>query len=191
MKPIRFTEQMISDYVRMGYWDYSIVSDFWDRNAVLYPDKEAIVEEEKRLTWSKAKKEIDRIAIGLLKLGIRRDDRVAVQLYNCSELFTFRLACEKAGIITVTMLPNLRYAEVSAILKQTDAVGIAIPLEFRRFNYFEMIQKLKADIPRLRHIFVVGEKVPEGAISIKEMTRWPAEVNYPPDTLQKTKFKAF
>jgi non-ribosomal peptide synthetase component E (peptide arylation enzyme) len=182
---------MIDEYVRRGYWDSSLISDFWDRNAVLHPDKEAIVEEERRLTWSQAKKQIDRIALGLLKLGIRRDERVAVQLYNCSELFTFRLACEKVGIIAVTMLPNLRHAEVSAILKHTNAIGLVIPLGFRRFNYFEMIQKLKADIPCLRHIFVVGDKVPEGAISVKEMTRWLVEENYPPDTLQKRKFNAF
>ena len=82
------------------------------------------MEEDARLTWLQTKQQIDRIALGLLELGLKRDERIAVQLYNCAELFTFRLACEKAGIIAVTMLPNLRHAEVSAILRHTEAVGL-------------------------------------------------------------------
>ena len=191
MKPSRLTEQMIDEFVRRGSWDSSLISDFWDRNGVLYPDKEALVEGDTRLTWLQAKQHIDRIALGLLELGIQRDERIAVQLYNCAELFTIRLACEKAGIIAVTMLPNLRHAEVSAILRHTEAVGIVIPLEFRGFDYFEMVQELRASIPSLRHIFVIGNNVPKGAISVKEMGERPLEKQYPSDYLQKRKFSAF
>ncbi len=191
MKPVRFTEQMISEYVRMGYWDSSLISDFWDRNAILYPDKEAIVGEDTRLTWSQARQQIDRIVLGLIELGIQRDEKIAVQLYNCAELFTFRLACEKAGIIAVTMLPNLRHAEVSAILQHAEAVGIVIPLKFRGFDYFKMIQELRAIIPSLRHIFVIGNTVPQGAISVKEIEGRPLEKKYPSEYLQKRRFDAF
>ena len=191
MKPVRFTEQMISEYVRMGYWDSSLISDFWDRNAILYPDKEAIVGEDTRLTWSQARQQIDRIVLGLIELGIQRDEKIAVQLYNCAELFTFRLACEKAGIIAVTMLPNLRHAEVSAILQHAEAVGIVIPLKFRGFDYFKMIQELRANVPSLRHIFVIGNTVPQGAISVKEIEERPLEKKYPSEYLQKRGFDAF
>jgi non-ribosomal peptide synthetase component E (peptide arylation enzyme) len=182
---------MIDEYLRMGWWDSSLISDFWDRNASLYPGVEAIVEEDSRLTWFQAKRQIDRIALGLLELGIKRDEKIAAQLYNCVELFTFRLACEKAGIIAVTMLPNSRHTEVSAILKHTGAVGVVIPLEFRKFDYFKMIQELKPNTPSLRHIFVIGNRVPHGTISVKEMGERPLEEKYPPDYLQKTKFSPF
>lgn len=191
MKPSRFTAEMIDEYIKMGYWDSSLISDYWDRNAALYPDEVAISEEDNRLTWSEAKKEIDRIAFGLLKLGIKRDEKLAVQLYNCAELFTIRLACEKAGIIAVTILPEFRHAEVSAILRHTEAVGIVIPREFRRFDYFEMIQEVQSVTPSLKYIFVIGDDIPGGAISIKEMTKRELEKKYPNDYLQKTKFNTF
>ena len=191
MRHDRFTTDTINEYVRMGYWDNSLISDFWDQNALSHPNALAIVEEGSRLTWAEAKKQIDSIAAYLFELGIKRDERVAIQLYNCAELFTFRLACEKAGIVAVTLLPNFRQAEVSAILNHTEAVGMVIPFEFRGFNYFSMIQEIKSDTPPLRHIFVIGNDVPEGAISVKELAESPLGEKYSPDYFQKTRFSAF
>jgi len=191
MQPSRFSEQVIDEYVRKGYWDTSLISDSWDKNAVLYPDEEAIIEEDARISWSQAKKQIDRIALGLLELGIKKREKVAVQLFNCAELFIVRLACEKAGIIVVTLLPNLRHAEVAAILKLTEAAGIVIPKEFRRFDYFGMIQELRPKIPSLKYVFVIGDDAPEGAISVKEMAKQELEKKYSPDYLKKAKFSAF
>jgi non-ribosomal peptide synthetase component E (peptide arylation enzyme) len=191
MKPSRFTEQMITEYVRMGYWDPSLISDYWDRNAFLYPNEEAIVDENIRLTWLQAKQQIDRIALGLLELGIERDEKIAIQLPNCAELFTFRLACEKAGIVAVTLLPNFRHAEVLSILKYTEPVGIVIPLEFRRFNYTEMIQEIRRDLPSLKYVFVIGDDKPGGALSVKEMGERPLEEKYSSDYFRKTRFSPF
>jgi non-ribosomal peptide synthetase component E (peptide arylation enzyme) len=191
MKPSRFTEQMIAEYVRMGYWDPSLISDYWDRNAVLYPNEEALVDENVRLTWSQAKQQIDRIALGLLELGIKRDERIAVQLPNCAELFTFRLACEKAGMVAVTLLPNFRHAEVLSILKYTEPVGIVLPLEFRKFSHFEMIQKIRRGVPSLKYIFVTGDDHPAGALSVKEMGRRPLDEKVSSDYFRKTRFSPF
>jgi non-ribosomal peptide synthetase component E (peptide arylation enzyme) len=191
MKPSRFTEQMIAEYVKMGYWDPSLISDYWDQNAVLYPNDEAIIDENVRLTWSQAKQQTDRIALGLLELGIKRDERMAVQLPNCAELFTFRLACEKAGIVAVTLLPNFRHAEVLSILKYTEPVGIVIPLEFRKFSHFEMIQKIRRDVPSLKHIFVIGDDHPAGTLSVKEMGRRPLDEKVSSDYFRKTRFSPF
>jgi len=190
-QPTRFPERIIDEYVGKGYWDSSIISESWDENAVLYPHEEAIIEEHRRISWSQAKLQVDRLALGLLELGIKRGERVAVQLYNCVELFTVRLACEKAGIIAVTLLPNFRHAEVAAILRHTEAVGIVIPREFRRFDYLTLIQELLPEIPSLKYVFVIGDDVPEGAISVKEMAEQEFERKYPTDYLQKTKFSAF
>jgi len=191
MKPTRFTEQMIDEYVKNGYWDSSLITDVWDRNAILYPDDEAIVDEDTRLTWSEAKKQIDRIALGLLELGIKKDEMIAIQLHNCAELFTVRLACEKAGIIAVTILPTFRHAEVAAILKHTEAVGIVIPQQFRTLDCFKMIQDIRPQTPSLKYVFVVGDDVPDGTISIKEMAKRELERHYPGDFLQRRKFSAF
>jgi non-ribosomal peptide synthetase component E (peptide arylation enzyme) len=91
----------------------------------------------------------------------------------------------------VTILPEFRHAEVSAILKHTEAVGIAIPREFRRFDYFKMIQEVQSVTPSLRHVLLIGDDVPDGAISVKEMCNRELEQKYPSDYLQKRRFNVF
>lgn len=174
----------------LGYWDSSLISESWDQNAILYPDREAVVDEGTRVTWSQAKKQIHRIALGLLELGLRGEN-LAVQLPNCLDLFLVRLACEKAGIVVVTIMPNFRQAEVAAILNLTEAAGIVIPKEFRKFDYIKMVQEICTHTPRLKYVLVSGDEVPEGTISIKEMTLGLLEEKYPRDYLEKTRFDPF
>jgi non-ribosomal peptide synthetase component E (peptide arylation enzyme) len=181
---------MIDEYVEKGYWDETTLYDLWDRNARNLPDREAIADSEHRLTWIEAKQWIDRLALGFLDLGLKRDDLIVVQVPNGVEHTLLRVACEKAGLLCLPALRNLRHTEMEYILGHTEAVGVAIPREFRDFNYYQMIQELRPRLPRLRHVFVVGDKVPEGGLSIMDMVKRPIEESYPPDTLLKTGLKS-
>src|SRR5438045_5496767 len=79
-------------------------ADFCDRNAQLLPNKEALIDRTRRLTWRQVKDYSDRLAVGLIGLGLEHNALVLVQLPNSVELFLLRLAAEKAGfrLITVT-----------------------------------------------------------------------------------------
>jgi non-ribosomal peptide synthetase component E (peptide arylation enzyme) len=76
------------------------------------------------------------------------------------------------------------------ILGKVEAVGIVIPKTFHHFNYWEMVNEIRPNLPRLKHIFVVGGSVPEGAISVREMVEQPIDENYAPNDLEKTRFRA-
>lgn len=75
-------------------------------------------------------------------------------------------------------------------LKRVNAVGVVIPWTFREFDYFEMIQAIRPRLPKLRHIFTVDDRAPEGVISIKEMVKKPLEKKYPRGYLDRKKCKA-
>ena len=85
-KTIRYDREMFKEYREKGYWDATTLADVWDRNAQDYPDDEAIVDSQTRLTWGDAKTWIDRLALGFLELGYKRDDMIVVQLPNSVEL---------------------------------------------------------------------------------------------------------
>lgn len=187
VKPTRHTSELIEEYIAKGYWRPEVVTDFWDRNAALYPDREAIVDSRTRLTWRQAKRHIDRIALGFVEMGFHQDDVIAFQLYNCVEVFTVRLACQKAGVIPVSMMPTFREAEVEAILKRAKARGIVIPREYRKFDFFHMIQEMRPRLPDLKQVFVIGDDVPAGAVSIAEMVQRPLEGAYTPGYLDAAK----
>ena len=76
MKPVRYDKDEIEMYLRESYWDKTILPDYWERNARLWPDKEALVDTlGNRLTWAEAANRIDRIAFALIKkLELKRDD---------------------------------------------------------------------------------------------------------------------
>ncbi|MFQ5826453.1 MAG: AMP-binding protein, partial [Dehalococcoidia bacterium] len=108
-KPTRYTQEMFDQYVREGYWDTTTFAQIWDRNARQYPDQEALVDGRNRLTWAECQQWIDRMALGFLELGLKKDDVMVAQLPNYVELNLARVACEKAGLIFIQALRNLRH----------------------------------------------------------------------------------
>ncbi|MEE8473689.1 MAG: AMP-binding protein, partial [Dehalococcoidia bacterium] len=83
--PTRYRPELVEEYRQKGYWTAATPVDFWDRNARDHPEREAVADPERRLTWAQAKEAIDRLALGLLELGFHRDDMLVSQLPNCVE----------------------------------------------------------------------------------------------------------
>ncbi len=163
----RYTKELINGYVREGFWDPELlITDLSERCARDYPDEEAVVDSRSRLTWREVSRRIDRIARGLLDLGFKKDDVLATQLYNSVEYFLLFFACERAGVVMATAQPTFRQAEMEPILRQTGAKGIVIPRRFRDFDYFSMVEELQPGLPELKHVIVMGEDIPEGAVSL-------------------------
>lgn len=187
-KPSNQTPKLLQEYRR--YWCDTTYSDIWERNARQYPDREAIVDNKIRLTWSQANLWINRLSLFLVELGIPRDSVIVLQLPNWVELPLLRVACEKAGILTIPALRNFRHTEMEYILKKTEAVGVAIPEHLENRDYFQMIQALKPSLPHLKHILVAGDKTPQGAISIRDIVEQPIENRIPIDSIQPRKHRA-
>jgi len=190
-KVFRYTDEMIEEYVKAGYWTKELTVDFWDRNALLYPEKEAIVDSKCRLTWSQAKQKIDTLALNLINLGFKKDDVILVQLYNSVELTLIRLACEKAGILLAIVPYTFRHAEIESVLKYVCVKGVVIPYEFRSVNYFEMYKEINSHVKGLEYIFIVGDKIPENTISLQEMMENKPKTPAEESLLDKRKFGPF
>jgi non-ribosomal peptide synthetase component E (peptide arylation enzyme) len=129
------------------------------------------------------KQKSDNLAIRLLEMGIKRDDRIVVQLPNVVEWPVVHSALRKAGLIGLYTMLYLRHKEIEHASKQMEAVGHVIMGSFRGFDYFKMTQEIAPGLPHLKHIFIVGDDVPEGAVSIKDLTSRPPGKEYPSDYL--------
>jgi len=192
VKPIRYDQKETEKNLREGYWDKTILPDYWDRNARKWPDKVALVDSTgTRLTWAQAKQKIDRIALALIKdIKLKRDDRLMVQLPNCVEQVLVRLACEKAGVLSIPEMTTFRQTELADIAGRTGALGIVIPKQYRKFDHYEMAKELQADLPNLKHIIVAGEDVPDDCISLKSILDRPYEEEYDPIEFDARKLDA-
>lgn len=188
-KPTRYTQETIREYLDKGLWQSETLSMVFDRNAREYPGDIAVEDSVSRVTWREAKKWIDRVAAGFIGAGMQRDDVLAVQLPNSVELYLLRAATEKAGILCLPVLRTMRRREMEYILNKTKAAGVVIPWKIGDFDYHDMIESLRPDVPSLKHIFFSGNEVPPGSISLNEVTRQPTEKKYPARLIEERRFK--
>ena len=142
-------------------------ADFCDRNAGEVGSREALIDPKRRLTWLQVKQLSDALALNLLRLGLKRDSKVLVQLPNCAELFLTRLACEKAGVRLVTVTPTFRLAELAPILSFTRPEAAIIPSVYRGVNYFDLLQAARTE--ELRSVLIAGGDVPAGTLAFEEL----------------------
>jgi len=96
-----------------------------------HPDKTALKDwRGKALTYPKLESRTNRLANGLLRLGLSKGDRVAVMLFNCAEFVEIDCALAKAGLVVVPV--NWRYVdnEVAFVVDNSDAKAIIVGEEF-------------------------------------------------------------
>ncbi len=172
-KPTRYTSADIHKFYDSGQWSPLNLADVWDRNARQYPDKEAVVDSLRRETWLSARRAIDKLALGLVRLGFRNDEILVIQLPNCVELVLLRVACEKAGVLCLPILRNLRQREVERILTDVGARGIVIPWKYRELDYFAMISEMRPRLPALKNVIVAGDSAPTGGLLLKDLLAGP------------------
>ncbi len=163
MKPIRYTQEMVDEYTRDGYWTDETFYDFYERNVREFGDREALVDSKYRLTWKQAKRLIDGIAQTFVQMGIPKDARIIIQSPNSVYGFLARVASERAGLISLTVYPYLRERELEHFVEKTQAEAVIICYIYRNFNYLEMYKGLQVRFPFLKHIFLFEETVPPEA----------------------------
>jgi non-ribosomal peptide synthetase component E (peptide arylation enzyme) len=163
LKPIRYKEKMINEFVEDGHWTQELFYDFWDRNAREFGDREALVDSKHRITWAEAKKLVDAMAISWVEMGIAKDSRIIIQSPNSVFGFLARIACERAGCISLTVYPYLRQLELEYMLEKTEATAVVIPSIYRGFDYLDMYRGLQERFTHLKYFFLFDDQVPAGA----------------------------
>lgn len=117
---------------------------FWvQRWADLHPQKNAIVFENRQVSYSKLNRLTNRTACWLQSLGIEKGDRVAVMLSNCPEFIELYLACSRLGAIFVPVNFRLAGQELVYILNNADPRLFVFGPE-----YAELMQNITPDLKR-------------------------------------------
>src|SRR5574342_1229624 len=109
----RLSAQAIAEYLSSGLWDKISLSAYWDRNASVDPERAAITDGDRSLSWRGCKTWTDRFALALSRAGLKRGEVLLVQLPNWLELPLIRVACEKAGILSLPLARTLRQSELA------------------------------------------------------------------------------
>ena len=115
------------------------------------PDATAIIFEELRITYREFDRLINRLAGGLLKLGLKRGEVLSLFLPSIPELIIGYLAAVRAGLIVNVVNAMLREQEVAYILK--DCATRAILVDTKRLPILEAI---RSEVESLSTVIVIG-----------------------------------
>ena len=112
---------------------------------------------------------MDALATGLTKLGIGKGDKVGLILPVCVENLLAFFALSKIWEPFIPMNPQFRASEVKHILSDAGAAGVITFGEFMGFNYIDMIEGIRPDLPDLKHVIVYGEGAKGDAIPLTDI----------------------
>jgi len=164
-----------------------------DRSCDLYPYKEALATEGMRLTYRQLKEWTDRAAIAFLELGIKKLDRVLLQIPNWGEFVFAYYGLHKIGAIPVMCIPRFSQREVEHFCEITEAKAWMVPLKFEKIDYKPMIESVRSRSSFLKHILVIdstaieGKPLPQGTLSFNSLLNKVDLKKYPKDYLQSFK----
>ncbi|MCI3194096.1 AMP-binding protein [Bacillus sp. HU-1818] len=140
-----------------------------DREAVVYPDRNL------RYTYAQFNRLCRRTAKGLMKLGIKKGDHVAVWASNVPEWLTAQFAAAQIGAVLVTVNTNFQSAELDYLLKHSDANALILMDSYRGTSYADILNGLIPELkdsepgqlqsdrfPFLKTILFIGDKSPPG-----------------------------
>src|SRR6201996_5735210 len=103
-----------------------LIGDIATNNARRYPDKRALVDHDRALTWSQVDERARRLAGFLTNRGLTPGDRVMVLARNCIEWPEISFGLAKAGLITVPVNIRLAPDEVAHVRDDSGARAVII-----------------------------------------------------------------
>ena len=135
--------------------------------------------ELRRFTYREMAAMADRIAVGLSRLGVGRNDVVAAQLPNWWQFTLTYLACSRLGAVMNPLMHIFRERELGFMLKHGGAKVAIVPKVFRGFDHEQMLAGLQPSLPELRQVVVVDGTGPNSFEALLSGPRWEDQADAP------------
>ncbi|WP_313806752.1 AMP-binding protein [Sphingobium sp.] len=120
---------------------YQAIGEALRHTIAARPDADALVVPHQgvRWSWRSLGERVDRVAVGLLALGLEPGDRVGMWGPNSAEWVLVQLACARAGFILVTINPAYRRDELVHALELTGVRALVLADRFKSSDYVAML----------------------------------------------------
>jgi non-ribosomal peptide synthetase component E (peptide arylation enzyme) len=152
----RLTDDLIARYQKSGHWGSETFYAILAARAAAHPERVALVDRGRRVTYAELKTRVDRAASGFAALGIGSGDVVTIQLPNWAEFAYVFFALERLGAVANQIGPDFRSREVDYILRFSESRAFVCPARFKGFDYVKMIGELRPGLPDLKAVCVLG-----------------------------------
>lgn len=132
-------------------------------------------------TWKELNDEADLIARGMMSLGVKKGDHVAIWATNTPEWILTLFAAAKIGAVLVTVNTNFKIFELEYLLRQSDTKLLVMIGGFKNNDYVatvnELLPELKTNsgeiesehLPFLKRVVFAGKETPEGMLNFEDL----------------------
>jgi len=162
----------------MGGLLESIADRYPDNDALVYPDRGL------RYTYKEFNALCDRVGKGLMALGVKKGDHVAIWATNVPEWVVLQFATAKIGSVLVTVNTNYKSAELEYILEQSDATTLFLVKGFKDTDYVETLYAVAPELgtaevgklstprlPFLKNVVFIGGGAHPGMLAYDELVK--------------------
>jgi len=157
---------------------------FPTNDALVYPERDI------RYNYQQFDTLCDRVAKGLLAMGIKKGDHLSIWATNVPEWVIIQFASAKIGAVLVTVNTSYKSSELDYVLKQSDSKMLFLVDGFKDTNYIDTVYDVAAEVidsdgseltcaalPCLRHVVYIGDETPKGMSNFNAIEALGEEVS--------------
>lgn len=148
------------------------------------PDKEYLVYSDRnlRFTWSEFNERVDKMAKGLLAIGVKKGTHIGIWATNVPDWLTFLFAGAKIGAVLVTVNTNYKQHELEYLVENADIHTLCITEGVFDGNYVDMVNTMLPELkesqrgylkskrfPYLKNVIYIGQEKYRGMYNTAEI----------------------
>lgn len=160
------------------------LGEYIEKWAFETPEKEFMVYADRnlRFTYGEFNHRVNKLAKGLLHLGIKKGDHVGIWGTNVPDWLTYTFATAKIGAILVTINTNYKLHELEYLMQNADLAALCIISGWRDSDYVQMVYDLVPELktsqrgflkskkfPMLKNVFFMGPEKHKGMYTTPEL----------------------
>jgi len=134
-----------------------LIGDMVTNNARRIPAREGLIWENKRITWANLNKRVNRLANGLIGMGLQPGSRVAFLLNNCKEIVELYYAIAKIGCVSVPIMPRSVGREIAYIANNVEANALIVGSQ-----HAALVEEVQEELKSVDVVLGVGDNHPFG-----------------------------
>ncbi|MFM4806342.1 AMP-binding protein [Aeromonas hydrophila] len=163
---------------------HQTIGAYLQQVAERFPDRPAVVVRHQQIRWNYREylTQIDRLALGLLALGIRPGDRVGIWSPNNIEWCLVQFATARIGAIMVCINPAYRSYELAFAINNVGCRALICASAFKGCDYLAMLGELAPELahclpgrlassrlPSLEMVIRLGEEQSVGMLNFPDV----------------------
>ncbi|KTR76671.1 enterobactin synthase subunit E [Microbacterium oxydans] len=178
---VPYPEEFAERYRRAGHWIGATFDALLREAVAAAPNSVAIVDGDRSWTYRDLDGRVGRLATALIAdQGIRRGDRVVVQLPNIAEFVVVVFALFRAGAVPLFALPAHRRSELLHFCRTSEAVLIVTAEYIGGFDHAALATEVADLVPSVRGVLFASavEAVSDGRTQAQTVPVRPEDIAF-------------